>query len=458
MAAIDFALTQVRRNRDDFLPSDQINQLALGCHCHFRDRTLTPGRTLQLFVQQIAHGNITCSAVRHLAGEDFSDSAWCQARGRLPLEVIQRVHRSLIDRVRRELDDSDDAGDGTYRWRGHRVYVVDGSTDSMPDAAELRKHYGVPCGSGQKLGFPMSHLLLMMDHRSGLLIDCLDSPMTTSDMSQTPSMHSRLSPGDILLGDVAFAGWAHLALLLRENLHAVMPVHHRRIVDFSPQRQPAHPHQGKSTARIGKPRSALVKTLGHDDQLVEYFKPVEKPAWMSDEQWSGLPESIMAREIRRTVARHGFRPITVTIVTTLLDPEAYPADELIDLRLTRWMVETNIRHLKTTLGMDVLKCKTLNGVRKERLVFLMVYNLIRMVMLRSARSLRVHVNRLSFADTLMWLRHGNTQDCPKLKINPLRIGRLEPRVLKRAKKQFPYLTQTRAVLKAQLKEKYCVAT
>jgi hypothetical protein len=272
----------------------------------------------------------------------------------------------------------------------------------MPDTPELRSHYGVPSGCRPGLGFPTSHLLVMMDHLSGLLIDCVDSPLSTSDLSQTPPMHAHLGAGDILLGDVAFSGWAHLALILQANLHAVMPTHHRRIVDFSPRRAHAHPRKGKSTKRAGKPRSRVAETLGPEDQLVEYFKPVEKPAWMDDGQWAALPASITVREIRRTIRRHGFRPMTVTIVTTLLDPEKYPADELIELRLSRWMIETNFRHLKITLGMDVLKCKTLDGVRKERLVFLLVYNLIRIVMLRAAQVQGVKVNRLSFADTLAW--------------------------------------------------------
>jgi len=176
---------------------------------------------------------------------------------------------------------------------------------------------------------------------------------------------------------------------------------------------------------------------------------------MDDARWAALPDSITVREVRRTVKRKGFRAITVTIVTTLLDPASYPADELVELRLTRWTVETNIRHLKITLGMDVLKCKTLDGVRKERLVFLLVYNLIRLVMLRAAGAQGVNVNRLSFADTLAWLRHGDvTAALPALKVNPLRAGRLEPRALKRQKKEFPYMQRPRAELKAELRARH----
>jgi hypothetical protein len=125
-------------------------------------------------------------------------------------------------------------------------------------------------------------------------------------------------------------------------------------------------------------------------------------------------------------------------------------------RLSRWMIETNNRHLKITLGMDVLKCKTLEGVRKERLVFLLVYNLIRVLMLAAARVQRVNVNRLSFADTLAWLRLGDlSTGLPALKVNPLRSGRLEPRVLKRQKKEFPYMKLPRSTLKSQLRARHC---
>ena len=155
------------------------------------------------------------------------------------------------------------------------------------------------------------------------------------------------------------------------------------------------------------------------------------------------------------IRRHGFRPITVTIVTTLLDPLKYPADKLIELRLSRWLVEINIRHLKITLGLDVLKGKSLEMVRKERRMFLLVYNLIRVLMLRAAVRQRVNVNRLSFADTLAWLRLGDLSSATIIKVNPLRPGRLEPRVIKRQKKRFPYMTSPRAVLKAQLRARLC---
>lgn len=452
MAAFDLALSCVRNGTDDFLLPQRINQLATEGGHPFRRTTLDPGNTFRLFARQIAEGNIACASVHHLTDTTFSDTAWCQARKRLPMELIQRVHQSLIDDTRLELDQLGNAGDEQYRWRGHRLHVVDGTTDSMPDSPPLRRHYGVPGSRRTGLGYPTSHLLLMMDHRSGLLIDCHDSPVNTHDASVVCQTHQQLQPGDVLLGDDAFSSYVHLALLQQAKLHAIMPTHHRQIVNFTPNRK--HAPLRNKRVQATQPRSRWIRSLGHEDQLVEYFKPRERPRWMDPFRWEQLPRSIIVREIRRTVRRNGFRPITVTIVTTLLDPTAYPADELIELRLTRWMVETNIRHLKITLGMDRLKCKTVEGVAKERLMFLLVYNLIRRCMLQAARTQHVNVNRLSFADTLAWLRHGDIASVPRIKINPERPGRLQPRLLKCSRDKFSYMTAPRPELLMQLRAIY----
>lgn len=458
MAHFDLALARIREDHQRLLVPDRINQLAVAQHHTFRRTILTPGNTLCWFVRQIAHGNVACAAVQHLAGEMFSDSAWCQARDRLPMELIRQVHRGLIDEARRDLDRLDDVGADAYRWRGHRLVVVDGTSDTMPDTPPLRAHYGVSGRCAEGLGFPTSHLMMLMDHRSGLLVDCIDSRINTHDASVVPQTHRHLEAGDVLLGDVAFSGYAHLALILQANLHAVMPMHQRRIVDFTPQRKHVNPRKGKSRNHIGKPRSRVIKPLGRDDQLVEYFKPAKKPAWMDPQQWEPLPGSITVREIRRTVERNGFRPIVVTVVTTLLDPDLYPADELVELRLSRWMVEINIRHLKITLGLRRLKCTTVERVQKERMIFLLVYNLIRIVMLQAARRQNVNVNRISFANALAWLRYGEVSTLPELKIIPLRPGRLEPRALKHSQNRYPYMKQPRAVLKSQLRARHGVPT
>jgi hypothetical protein len=158
MAGFDLALARVRDEAAALLVPDRINQLARAEDHTFRNTILTPGNTLCWFVRQIAHGKVACTAVHRLAGETFSDAAWCQARDRLPIELIQQVHRSLIDQVRRDLDQHDDVGDDSYRWRGHRLHVVDGTSDTMPDTPALREHYGVSGRCRAELGFANSSM------------------------------------------------------------------------------------------------------------------------------------------------------------------------------------------------------------------------------------------------------------------------------------------------------------
>jgi hypothetical protein len=260
MAGFELALKRVQQNANELLFCDHINQLALQRDHIFRNTILTPGNTLCWFVRQIACGNVACASVGHLTGEEFSDSAWCQARDRLPMDLIQQVHRGVIEQARRDLEQADDLGDDlyrcggeayrwrgeAYRWRGHRLHVVDGTSDTMPDTPLLRERYGVSGRCREQLGFPSSHLMLLLDHRSGLLIDCIDSKINTHDASVVSQTHRHLQTGDVLLGDSAFRGYPHLALLLQANLHAIVPSHQRRIVDFTAQRPHAHPHKGAS--------------------------------------------------------------------------------------------------------------------------------------------------------------------------------------------------------------------
>ena len=201
----------------------------------------------------------------------------------------------------------------------------------------------------------------------------------------------------------------------------------------------------------GRPSSRWVKRLGKDDQLVEWFKPKERPRWMDRAEYDSLPESILVREVRRTVRAPGGGKVTLTVVTTLADAKRYPPSALMGLRLRRWDVETNIGHLKTTMGMDVLRCQTEAGVRKELAVFCLVYNLVRVVMLEAARRQGVPAVRVSFADALAWVRHARPGDeLPDLVVNPLRPGRVEPRAVKRRCKQYDLLNRPRDELRKSI--------
>ena len=267
-------------------------------------------------------------------------------------------------------------------------------------------------------------------------------------MAHVNRIHPKLRPGDLLVADRGFCSFAHLALILKHDLHACLRLHHKQIVDFRPHRR--HATSRRST---GRPRSRWLERLGPLDQIVAWTKPEQKPAWMPPADFEALPASIPVREVRYTVRTPGFRVRAITLVTTLLDAAKYPAAELAELYHRRWQVETNLRHLKTTLGMDILHCKTVDGVLKELWMFVLVYNLVRLVMLEAARRQGVEPERISFVDALRWLAHAPPDDqLPPLIINPHRPDRIEPRVIKRRMKEYRLMKQPRAVLRQALLE------
>lgn len=297
----------------------------------------------------------------------------------------------------------------------------------------------------------MAHLLACFHAGSGLLTRVLAAPLRTHDMAQAAQMHADLREGDLLLADRGFCSFAHLALVLRQSLHAVFRLHQRVIVDFTPHRPHAVPGRGKNERKIGLPRSRWLRQLNVQDQLVEWFKPVERPKWMSEADFAALPASITVRELRYRVGRRGFRVQEVTLVTTLLDADVYPLEALAELYGRRWQVETHLAELKRTMKMDVLSCETPDGVLKELAVFAMVYNLVRCVMLESAARQGVPVNRVSFIDAIRWLQaFPDGKPIDELHRNPSRPNRLDPRVRKRRPKQYPLMKRPRAELQQVL--------
>jgi len=275
------------------------------------------------------------------------------------------------------------------------------------------------------------------------------APVHRGDLADVPALLEHLRAGDILVGDGSFGGYTVLALLLQQKAHGLFPTSPNRLVDFTAGR--GFSREGQRDTQPGVPHSRQVKRLGHRDQVVAYFKPSHRPPWMTCALWQELPDAITVRELRRTVRHPTAGVQELTMVTTLLDPLAYPPRALTQLRGARWEVETNIRHLKTTMKMDMLHCRTVQGVRKEVYIFALVYNLVRSVLRAAARRQHVPPQRLSFADALHFLQFVRPgQALPILAVNPLRPGRTEPRVQKRRDKEFPYMTRPRHAYKTHL--------
>lgn len=292
----------------------------------------------------------------------------------------------------------------------------------MPDTPELQWAFGQPRGQKEGCGFPMAKVVGLFHGGSGLLVDLLVNPLYTHEASLAHRLFKWLKKGDILVGDRAFSSFVILALLQSRGVHSVMRQHQRRRVDF----------------RCGR-------FVGPRDRIITLKKPETRPRWMKHDAFNRLPEMLVVRQLEYTVEAKGYRSQRIVLVTTLLDGERYPLRALGGLYGERWEVETCYRDLKQTLGMGILHCRSEDGVRKELLMYAIVYNVVRAIMAQSAAERGVSPPRLSVIDTLRWLRDGpiDLDQLPPIKVNPHRPGRHQPRAVKRRTKQYPRLTHPR---------------
>jgi Transposase DDE domain len=446
MLTIPQALQRIKGNLDHYLPEVLIRQTALELGFRFRERTLTPVVTTYLFLQQLLHGHASPSKLRHLSGLDFTPSAYCQARARLPVSFFHRLRRAVTERCRA----AEPVLAGRTPWRRQRVFLLDGSSFSMPDNAELQAEFGQSGTQAAGCGFPTAHLLALFDAHTGYLLHAVPAPLRTHDMAHAAWLHHGLQRGDLLIGDRAFCSYAHLALCRQHGLHGLFRAHQRLLISFRPGRRHA-PRGGNAAACKGLPRSRWLRRLGRRDQVVEYFKPDDRPDWMTEADYAALPDTVTVRELRFRVRVPGRRVREITVVTTLLDPHRYSAKQLARWYERRWQVEVNLRHLKTTLQMDVLRSQTFVGILKELQVFVIVYNLVRRVMVVAAQRQEVEPWRISFADALHWLQAARRGDeLPALEVVPERPGRVEPRARKRRPKEYDLLNKPRAKLRKAL--------
>ncbi len=443
---ISTTLNALRQDLAAVLGGDFIRAACLAAgHTWCDSCLLTPAAIIHWFLIQVLHGNTALTHVSLMAGRAFTAGAFCQARSRLPLVVFQAVLREMVKVL---IPATEAAG----LWLGHRVLLIDGSSFSMPDVAALQAAFGQPGNQAKGCGFPVAHILALFHAGTGLLLEVAAAPLRSHDMAGVGGILPLLKRGDVLVADRGFCSFAHLAMLIGKGVHAVFRLHQKQIVDFTPGR--AHARPGQKRVPKGMPRSRWVQALGLSDQVVEYFKPAQRPGWMSAAEYLALPESFPVRELRYRIEAPGFRTREVTLVTTLLDAAAYPAEALANLYATRWRVEENLKSLKVTMKMDVLKCTTVDGIHKELTTYAVAYNLVRLAMCEAAERQGVAAERVSFVDALRWLRGAEEgEQMPELVVNPLRPGRYEPRVRKRRPKQYPLMKRPRAELRKELREK-----
>ncbi|HZM04752.1 MAG TPA: IS4 family transposase [Candidatus Saccharimonadales bacterium] len=406
-----------------------------------RHRVFPLELTFWAFLGQILNPGASCrEAVRQvlalfcLAGKDAVDeqtSGYCQARQRLPLPRLQQILGRIAQGTRR-------ACPKARLWRGREIKVVDGSTATMADTPAHQKVFPQQRMQKPGCGFPIMRLVGLFSLTTGCLVGVVTGSYYDAELSLFRRLWHFLKPRDVLLADRHFSDYGTLACLWNWGVDAVMRMNQARPKDF---------RQGHY--------------LGPGDRLITWKKPAQRTRTLGARLWASLPEVLTLRMIRVRCAAKGFRTRELVLVTTLLDPEKYPAAEIAQLFLQRWSVELFFGDLKTILKMEHLRCQSPAMVQKEFFMHLIGDNLIRALMLQSARRHDAPLERLSFKGSVDAVRHDSAalaQAKTKTKaaqlakellrvlaadLVPDRPGRREPRAVKRRPKPYSLLTKPR---------------
>lgn len=432
-------LAQLQQRLRDCLPPSLLASEDEGPNS--RERVFSLRLTFECFVWQLLKPNTSCrEVVRHVqalfrlqgAGRvDEGDSAYIQARQRLPKE-----------RLKQALTATAQAADGRAasagQLAGRPVKVVDGSTTQLPDTPANQKRYPQPAGQKPGCGFPMLRFVAILSLSSGAVLQVVMDSLRSHDLRLFRRLWRLLLKGDIVLGDRAFGEYSTLASLPTRGVDVVARLHHQRKVDFRKARR-----------------------LAKNDGWFVWAKGYEQSGLSTPKQWQAIPAEITVRIIRFTATLRGLRQRRVTLVTTLLDPGLYPAEQIIALYARRWSLELCFRDLKTTMGMERLRCQSPAMAQKELLTYLIAHNLVRCVMAEAATLCCVQLDRLSFKGSLDALRQYSAAiaQAPGRKLRrqlwedlllslardliPLRPGRLEPRAVKHRPKAYPLLNKPR---------------
>ncbi len=368
--------------------------------------------------------------VRDKATASPNTAAYCKARARLPEDALTELWTQVTRKVQ-------DRAAGQGLWCGRGVKVADGSGISMPDTPANQAVY--PQSRRQKpgCGFPAMRIVVVFSLATGVLLALAKGSLRVGEQTLLRRLWDQLAPGDVLLSDRGFCAYADFYGLAQRGVDSVMRKNARRSA-------------GQTCGR----------RLGAGDRLVHWHRTGACPKWLAPEAWEAMPDRLTVREIHFVVPIRGFRTRDITVSTTLLDPKAYPTDAFVQLYRRRWMAELYLRDIKTTLGMDILTCKSPDMVHKELLLYLFAYNLVRALMLEASLRHGVPVHRISFKGAVTTVREWapvlaaaptrrrrwlHQQLLIVLARDPLpdRPDRVEPRARKRRPKNYQLLTKPR---------------
>lgn len=440
----------------DVLSEGTITQALKALDVVWLDRIYSPLVTLWVFLSQVLSQDHSCrAAVARLIAHRVSrgerpcsaeTGAYCQARKRLPIKFFSCVAR-LVGKT------LDDGVDPAWLWKGRPVYMFDGTTVSMPDTPENQAAYPQVYNQKPGLGFPIARVCTIMSLSCGSVLNLGISRYAgkgQGELSLLRTMWDILSPGDVLLTDALMSTWHEMLMLKRRGVDSVSRLNkaHRR-ADF----------------RRGK-------RLGKGDHIVRWPKPNRLIGGITWATYKALPDYIEVRETRVRVKQIGFRTKEIIVVTTLLDPEATTKEDLASLYRSRWSQELDLRDIKISLQMDVLRCKTPELVRKEIWTHILAYNLIRTIMAQAASQQGIQPREISFKGTMQTLEafqplisfqeHRGKNFRQKLYLQLLEVvathrvadrpDRFEPRVRKRNPRKADKMTKPRWELKSLMRK------
>jgi hypothetical protein len=352
---------------------------------YWMDRIYSPLVTLWIFLGQVLSADHSCrAAVARLIAHRVSGGqspcsaetgAYCQARKRLPEAFFSGVARWTGCALESKVNSN-------WRWNRRRVYIYDGSSVSMPDTPATQRDYPQPDTQKPGLGFPLARIAAVFSLSCGAVLElgiCRYAGKGQSELGLLRTLWNVFAPGDVMLADRLMCAWTEMAMLKQRGVDCVCRLTSHRTVNF----------------RRGQ-------RLGHDDHLVTWPKPT-RPRSMDRRTYDELPEFLTIRETRVHIEQVGFRTTTLVIASTLLDPEEVTPADLAQLYRARWNAELDLRSLKRTLQMDVLRCKTPELVRKEIWTHVLAYNLIRTIMAQAATKHGMEPRSISFKGAIQTL-------------------------------------------------------
>jgi putative transposase len=393
-------------------------------------QALQPGASGREVVRQLQ----ALFALQGAAPLSEQDGAYCRARGRLPHDqfaaALAATARAADERASTLQHDI---------LQGRSVKVVDGSTVTLADTPKNRAAY--PSLQSPPPNFPLMRIVVLFSLSSAAVLTLAQGSLQISELALFATLFSHLAKGDILLADRLFGCYVSVALLQQAG------------VDFV----------GRTTRRIDGRRR--VRRLGHNDWLFLWQKPRQPSPWLALLQWTGLPAQLTMRAVRGRVHSRGFRPREITVVTTLLDAQLYPPEQILRAYLRRWRLEMCLDDLKTTLQMETLRARSPHTVQIEAYARLIAHNLVRWTMACATRQHAVPLERISFKGTLDALRHFSAamsrararrprQALWTLLLRtlaadlvPERPNRREPRAVKRKKNKYRRLNRPRRLFR-----------